>query len=114
MIQAVRGYMTANFVLKEKWLNRYLIHPAYTSHKILGEECVVFFRKTEMATMDKAYAVGFTILDKSKWFMCAMYYNFIQPRLGGYKNAQVRLLFCLCACAQVQLSLSLLAICMHE
>lgn len=88
-IQGLRDYMTVKFVTKEKWLNRYLSDPCYSSHQIIGENCVAFFRKVKVVQMCKPYAVGFSILELSKNHMATLYYNYIQPQLGGYENVDV-------------------------
>jgi hypothetical protein len=89
MAQAVRKYLTVKFILKEHLLNRYLTHPCHMSHRIIGPTCVAFFRKDKTVTLDKPYAVGFSILEKSKRLMGGLYYKFIQPALGGHENVNV-------------------------
>lgn len=82
LIECVRRYQDVKFVTKPKWLNRYLTDPCYTNHKILGENCVVFYRKKKSVVLDKAYAAGFSILELSKNLMSTLYYGFIQKHIG--------------------------------
>lgn len=82
LIEGVRKYMDVKFVTSERLLNRYLTDPCYSSHRILGETCCVFFRRKKIVLLDKLYAAGFSILELSKNLMTTMYYGFMQRKFG--------------------------------
>lgn len=67
---------------KAKLVNNYLTDPCYSSHRILGENCVAFFRKKKTVKMNKLYASGMAVLELSKNLMTTFYYRLMQPRLG--------------------------------
>ena len=88
-IQAVRNYMDCTFVMSRTMLNRHAHDRRFDHFKILGEGCVVFFSKKKEVLLDKAYIVGFSILDKSKYHMTNLYYNHFLKHLGGHENCSV-------------------------
>jgi len=68
-----------------KWIN----DPRYTSHKIVTEDLIVVFLKKRYMKITKSHAIGFAILELSKFHMYESYYGFIQPRLGGYNRVSI-------------------------
>ena len=88
-IQAVRHYLDCHFVTSKMLLNRYALDRRFEHFKILGEKCVVFFLKKKEVLMDKAYLIGFSILEKSKFHMSNLYYNHFLKALNGHENCTV-------------------------
>ena len=88
-IQAVRNYLNCVFSTSKMTLTRHAIDSRFEQFKIIGEQCVVFYSKQKEVIMDKAYICGFSILEKSKFFMSDIYYNVFLPALGGDKNCSV-------------------------
>ena len=88
-IQQVRNYLNSVFATSRMTLTRHAIDSRFEQFKIIGEQCVVFYSKQKEVVMDKAYIVGFSILEKSKFFMSDIYYNKFLPALGGHENCSV-------------------------
>ena len=86
-IQDVRKYSKVLFVDNEKKLGR-LINNVYFKDvtKINKNVCMVHMHN-EKLKLDRLYAIGFTILELSKFFMYTMWYQIIKPRFG--KNASL-------------------------
>ena len=82
LIQSIRNYMTATFLLRDRLLARYVSDNRFDHYKIVGEDCVVFFRKQKKVRMNKAYVAGFAVLEKSKAYMGHTYYKKFLPLLG--------------------------------
>ena len=82
LIQSIRNYMTAKFLLSDRLLARYISDNRFEHFKIIGEDCVVFFSKQKKVRMNKAYLCGFSVLEKSKAYMGHTYYKKFLPLLG--------------------------------
>lgn len=50
--------------------------------KIVAENLVIVFLTRTVVTLNKPYACGFTILERSKYFMYQQYYEVLKPTLG--------------------------------
>lgn len=74
-----RDRLNASFVSTEGAARRSLSNPCFERYKILNEELVVFFMKQKQVTLNKAYPVGFTILEQSKVHMYDFFYNVLKP-----------------------------------
>jgi hypothetical protein len=85
-IERIRDYINCVLARNDKTYQRCLESPRYKSCKIMNENLVIMFLSPPKVTLDKAYAIGFTILERSKEFMYDQYYNVIKPLLG---NAEV-------------------------
>ncbi len=61
-------------------------HPLFKSKMICGEDLTVSFHAKKYLTMNQCWAVGFSILEISKYIMQQLYYKSIVPALGGAEN----------------------------
>ena len=82
-IQNVRNLLDSKFCTNKKQLRKWLASPRYNSMKIIAEELVIVFLNRTSVSMNKAYPCGFTILERSKFFMYQQYYEVIKPALGN-------------------------------
>ena len=64
-------------------------HPLYKSKLICGEELTISFHAKKQLVMNQSWAVGFTILEISKYIMQSLYYKSLVPALGGAKNVSM-------------------------
>lgn len=80
--EQVRNYLNCKFALTEKALTRYVSSPKFSNFQIINEDLVIVFQKLASVTLNKAYAIGFTILERSKEFMYNAFYKEIRPLLG--------------------------------
>lgn len=60
---------------------RTLSSPRYKSMKIINENFVAIFLQQTAVHLNKAFPIGFTILERSKQFMYDQFYNVIRPAL---------------------------------
>lgn len=79
-IENVRKRINCTFCA-EKNLTRYISSPLFSSFKIISENLVAVFSKQRVVKLNKAIAVGFTVLDLSKEFMYNEFYFKIRPLL---------------------------------
>ena len=64
-------------------------HPLYKSKLICGEELTISFHAKKQLVMNQSWAVGFTILEISKYIMQSLYYKSLVPALGGARNVSM-------------------------
>lgn len=80
MLESVRGRLKCSFVRDEARCKRLLSDNNCFSFKVINEELVAVFKKEREVTIDKPYAMGFTVLERSKDFMAEFYYSELVPR----------------------------------
>ena len=85
-IERTRGYLDCKIVKDQESCEKWLSSPRLKSTKILNEDLVIFFLNRQNVTLNKAFPIGFTILEMSKNFMYEQFYRKIRPALG---NCQV-------------------------
>lgn len=86
-IEQVRNHIRCIIAQNVESFTRWSSCPRYISSKIISENMVILFLSVPQVEMNKAYAVGFTILERSKEFMFSQFYKQIKPRLGRCKVA---------------------------
>lgn len=82
-IQNMRDLLDCKFCVNKKQLKKWLSNPRFCSMKIISEELVIVFLKRTSIFMNKPYPCGFTILERSKYFMYQQFYEIIKPTLGN-------------------------------
>lgn len=80
-IEGVRKYLNVKICNSVKSARRCISLPNYNSMKIISENLVVVFLKQKTVYLNKAYPVGFTILERAKDFMFSQFYKKIKPIL---------------------------------
>ena len=60
--------------------------PTFKTFKIINKDLVMIYHNTDNVTIDKPYAIGFTILELSKYKFYDIYYNHIKKY---FKEAEV-------------------------
>ena len=88
-IQNNRKFTNLYFYTDTKKVRRSMAHPLTKTFKIFHEGLAAVIRKQGRVVLDRCYAVGFTILERSKDFMFRQYYYKILPRLGGVDLCKV-------------------------
>ena len=88
-IQSVRGYLRARFVTNKKQFWRVLRDPAVQSCQIVSDNLVIVFQEEKTVCMNRPYALGMGILERSKLHMSTAWSDIIQPRLGGPRQCEV-------------------------
>ena len=78
-IEQVRNRLTCHLVNKENVLQRRVTKNNFSHFKIFNENLVAVFGKKEEIILNKAYAIGFSILEYSKLFMYQSFYWHIKP-----------------------------------
>lgn len=78
-IENVREHINCYFLTNEKKFIKRISNIHFQSFKIINENLVIVFQKKPKVILNKAYPIGFTILEKSKDFMYNFYYNSIVP-----------------------------------
>lgn len=89
-IEDVRRHLVAKLCRSSEICEKVVGNPRFSSMKIISENLVAVFMKPACVVLNKPYAVGFTILERSKDFMYQQFYNVIRPSL---KNCDVQVIF---------------------
>jgi hypothetical protein len=79
MIERTREYLDCQFILRKDLCKKWIQSPRFSNVKIISEDFVVIFLKRAHVTLNKPLAIGFTILENSKYFMYDAYYLKIRP-----------------------------------
>lgn len=82
-IEQTRNYLDCKICLNEKPCRKWISSPRFSNMKIISESLVIVFLKRASVFLNKPFAVGFTILERSKHFMYQQFYEVIQPALGN-------------------------------
>lgn len=82
-VENVRNYQTAKFCRSKKEAKKWISNARFAGLSVISKDLVVVFLKQEKIVMNKAYAIGFSILDLSKEFMYREYYTKLLPTLKG-------------------------------
>jgi hypothetical protein len=80
-IEQIRNYLECKICYTQKAAQKWITSPRYSAMKIICETLVIVFLTPKKLTFNKAYAIGFSILELSKLFMFQQYYERIQPKL---------------------------------
>ena len=75
-------YLDMKLVRNEKEAKFWISSPLFHSYRIVSDNLLAIFLHRKNNVIKQAYAIGFSILDLSKEFMFASYYNEIRPLLG--------------------------------
>jgi hypothetical protein len=84
-IEQTRNYVDCQICVAEAPCKKWINSPRFTNMKIISKDLVIVFSKRTAVLLNKPYAIGFTILEKSKHFMYEQYYQMIRPALGNCK-----------------------------
>lgn len=77
-----RKHINVKFVNSVKLAERWLGHPCYKAHRILAPDLIAVYCHKPTVKMDNLYAVGFSILELSKYHMYSVYYDFLEDAIG--------------------------------
>ena len=88
-IERTRDYLNVRLCKTEDVCAKLIGSPRFSNMKIISEDLVAVFLKQPTVTLNKAFPIGFTILERSKEFMFDQFYNVIRPKLA---NADVQVL----------------------
>lgn len=80
-IEGTRNYLNIKICKNSKSALKYISQPNFSNIKIISKRLVIVFLKQNQVFLNKAYAVGFTILERAKDFMFNEYYLKIKPSL---------------------------------
>lgn len=81
-IQNNRDLLDCKFCKTSKQVRKWLASPRFRSMRIISECLVLIFLSRTSVSMNKPYPCGFTILERSKYFMYQQFYEVIKPTLG--------------------------------
>jgi len=82
-LEQQRDRINARFVSSKGSAQRNLSNPTFERFKLLNDHRGVFFHKQKQVTLNKAYAVGFTILELSKVHMYEFFYKILKPSFAN-------------------------------
>lgn len=80
-IESITNRMDCKFALNERQALRFFSDPLFQGSLILDENYSITFHKKKEVYMKQSWAVGFSILEISKFIMQRFYYKVLQPRL---------------------------------
>lgn len=89
-IERTRDYLNVKLCKNEDICIKTIGSPRFSNMKIISEDLVAIFLKQSTVSLNKAFPIGFTILERSKEFMYRQFYNVIRPKLS---NSDVQVLF---------------------
>ena len=81
-IERTRGYLDCKILLNKESFKKWISNPRFVNFKIVNEETVIVFLNRTSVPLNKAYAIGFSILELAKYFMYQQYYEVVKPTLG--------------------------------
>lgn len=81
--------MDVKIVTSEAAYNKFLLSPRYIGDRKISESLYVIFMSQKKVKLDKLFAIGFSVLERSKEFMFRAFYNDIRPALGGRDNVSL-------------------------
>lgn len=84
-IENVRNYMQCSFLRSASHCGKKISESNFDHFKIVSENFVLTFSKYKSVLLNKPYAVGFSTLEWSKYFMYKAYYFDIAPRFHAVK-----------------------------
>ncbi len=80
------NYLQLHVCTHERQIGRYVALPQFHAAKILQQNVVLAFVKHPFVLLDRAYAIGFTILEMSKNMVITTFYDHLQPH---FRNLRV-------------------------
>ena len=89
LIENITKRTTAIMDKNELAASRHASSPTFKSMMICSNDLTISFHKKKEVHMKQCWALGFSVLEISKWIMQRLYYEEILPALGGYKNVDV-------------------------
>ena len=82
-IENKRNHMTCEIVQDKREFEKLVANPRYSNHKVISVSGIVaVFLKQKRIFMNQAWAIGFTILERSKSIIYSDFYKRILPALG--------------------------------
>jgi hypothetical protein len=82
-IEQKRSHVDCKFVWEKRIFRRWVGNPRFKAYKILGGNLSACFLRKHTVKMEQAWAIGFTVLEMSKYFVYDQYYNVIKPSLDN-------------------------------
>jgi hypothetical protein len=82
-IENSRAYIDCHLVNNGADFKKQITSHRFSAFTILNSSVTAMFLKRKEIYMKQAWAVGFTILERSKWLMYDQFYNKIKPALKG-------------------------------
>lgn len=83
MIESGANRMDCKFVRNQKTAVRRNTDPRMKGHLIFSENLSVSFMTKKSVRLNQSWAVGFTILELSKYIMQSLMYDCVKPAFGG-------------------------------
>ncbi|MCM8819984.1 MAG: hypothetical protein NC925_04220, partial [Candidatus Omnitrophica bacterium] len=87
-IEQTRKYLNVRICHSLEKAAALIASPRFSNLKIITPNLVAVFLKQHTVQLNKAFPIGFTILERSKDFMYNQFYNVIRPKLAP-KDVQV-------------------------
>ena len=81
-IEQTRNYMTVKFCTNGEKVISHMSNPNFQNFKIISKNLVAFFEKNKSVKLNKAFPIGFTILDRSKEYMFSQFYEIVKPKFN--------------------------------
>ena len=82
-IQNNRDHINVTFARTRKKMSELARKRNFLNYKKITEDFVAVSSRPETVKLDRAFAIGFTILEKSKYIMYNAYYNILKPHFGN-------------------------------
>lgn len=89
-IEKTRDYLNVKLCKNDEACAKLITNPRFSNFKVIGENLVCVFLTQPTVTLNKAFAIGYTILERSKDFMYQQFYEVIRPKLT---NRDVQVIF---------------------
>lgn len=84
-IQNPRNYSKVHIARDKATALKHFSSVFYKSHTIINDSLVIFHMENEVVSFSKPFAIGFCILENSKYFMYDFWYNVLNKTFG-HKN----------------------------
>ena len=82
-IQNSRDHINVKFVRTRKKMSELARKRNFLNYQKITKNFVAISSRPETVKLDRAFAIGFTILEKSKYVMYSSYYKILKPHFGN-------------------------------
>ena len=80
-IEQTRTHLQCHIVSTQEKFEKWVSNPRYANFKVLAQDITAIFLRSGTIKMKQAWAIGFTILERSKGLVYNHFYNIIRPAL---------------------------------
>ena len=89
LIENIFKRVTCSFIHSEKEAIRKATCPTFKGSMVCSDDLTISFHKKKSVHMKQCWALGFSVLEISKYIMQKLYYEQVLPKLGGHEKVDL-------------------------